>query len=136
MSIAWEGLCPLLYVYDMRVSLAFYRDALGFTVVQSSSPGDDCDWCWLRRDDVEIMLNTQYERDRRPPDRDSARAQAHHDTCLYIGCRQLDAAYAELRARGIDARPPVVRDYGMKQVYFQDPDGYSLCLQWAAGGDE
>jgi catechol 2,3-dioxygenase-like lactoylglutathione lyase family enzyme len=44
----------------------------------------------------------------------------------------VDAAYAHLRARGLEVQAPVVRDYGMKQVYVTDPDGYNICFQWPA----
>lgn len=132
MGIRLEGICPLIQVFDMRVSLAFYRDALGFELVHSSPPGDDCDWCLLRLDAAELMLNTQYERDERPAGRDPARIAAHGDTGLYFRCSDLDAAYASLRARGVEVQLPVVRDYGMRQLSFHDPDGYSMCLQWPA----
>jgi len=59
-----------------------------------------------------------------------ARTAAHADTTLFFGCSDLDAAYAHLRKHGIDVRPPVVRDYGMKQLVFSAPDGYGICLQW------
>ena len=42
---------------------------------------------------------------------------------------RIDAADAALRARGVAARDPTVTDYGMKQVYLKDPDGYEICLQ-------
>ena len=29
----------------------------------------------------------------------------------------------------VAARPPFLTGYGMKQVYFKDPDGYDICLQ-------
>lgn len=131
MGINVDGMCPLLQVFDMPTSLAFYR-VLGFEVLQSAPPGDDCDWCLLRLNGTELMLNTQYEKDDRPAMADGARVGAHRDTSLFFRCRDLDAAYAHLRAHGIDARPPVVRDYGMKQLSFRDPDGYNLCLQWPA----
>jgi hypothetical protein len=35
----------------------------------------------------------------------------------------------ELRARGVVTRESIVTDYGMKQVYLNDPDGYEICLQ-------
>jgi catechol 2,3-dioxygenase-like lactoylglutathione lyase family enzyme len=79
------------------------------------------------------MLNTQYERQERPPAADPARRAAHGDTALFFGCRDLDAAYAHLRGRGVQVEPPVVRPYGMRQLAFRDPDGYGLCLQWPAG---
>ena len=127
-----DGLCPLLQVFDMPTSIAFYRDKLGFEVIGSSGPGDDCDWCRLRCDGAELMLNTRYERDERPPEPDPQRVEAHDDTALFLGCRDLDALHAHLAAQGIAAEPPVTRPYGMRQVSCKDPDGYALCFQWKA----
>jgi glyoxylase I family protein len=127
-----SGTVTLIQVFDMRRSLAFYRDALGFAVVRDSGGGDDSDWVWLRLDDVEVMLNTMYERDARPPAPDPARVAAHADTALFIGCRDLDAACAHLRSHGVAVEPPVVRPYGMRQLAASDPDGYGLCFQWPA----
>ena len=81
---------------------------------------------------VELMLNTAYEDEARPPAPDSARTAAHDDTAIYLGCPDLDAAYAHLRSRGMNVNEPKVAPYGMKQVYVHDPDGYNLCFQWPA----
>ncbi len=86
----------------------------------------------LRLNGVELMLNTAYEEDTRPPAPDPVRFAAHDDTCLYFGCPDVDAAYAYLRARGVAAKEPKVAPYGMKQLYLSDPDGYSICFQWPA----
>ena len=69
MAIAIQGLAPLLQVFDMPRSIAFYRDMLGFQVVGAAPdvPDDRFDWALLRRDGVELMLNTAYEADARPP---------------------------------------------------------------------
>lgn len=133
MSIEVRGSAPLLQVFDMPASLAFYRDALGFQVVRTDRPGDDCDWVQLRLGDADLMLNTRYEPDARPPAPDPARVAAHDDTCIYFGCPDVDAAYAHLRARGVAAGPPSVAPYGMKQLYLRDPDGFALCFQWTVG---
>ncbi len=37
-KLVFEGVCPLLEVFDMPASLAFYRDVLGFEVVASAPP--------------------------------------------------------------------------------------------------
>lgn len=125
-----HGMCPLLNVFDMPASLAFYRDVLGFAVVSTSRPDPEPDWVLLRKDGAELMLNTAYERHVRPPDPDPARVAFHGDTGLFFGCRDLDAAYAELRAKGLEVQPPVERDYRMRQLYVKDPDGYVVCFQW------
>lgn len=132
MEIQLEGLCPLIQVFDMRASLGFYRDVLGFQVTQRAPDKEDCEWCLLCRNGMELMLNTQYERDERPGRRDTARATAHGDTAFYVGCRDLDAAYLRLCAQGVPVDAPVVTHYGMKQLMLRDPDGYGVCLQWRA----
>lgn len=132
MGIKVEGVAPLIQVFDMPRSVAFYRDVLGFEVVATSPPRnrDDFDWGLLRLDGVELMLNTAYEEDQRPKAPDASRINAHGDTVLFFGCRDVDAAYVYLRTKGVDARPPTIAPYGMKQLYLTDPDGYAICLQW------
>lgn len=132
MRLELEGLCPLLQVFDMPRSLAFWRDLLGFELVASAPEGDDCDWCLLRHGQSELMLNTRHERQARPPAPDPAHVAAHADTTVFLGCRELEAAWEHLRAHGLDVPPPVVRDYGWKQLSLRDPDGYGVCLQWPA----
>jgi catechol 2,3-dioxygenase-like lactoylglutathione lyase family enzyme len=133
MAIDMRGLCPLIQVYDMPTSIRFYRDVLGFEVVDNSTPRstDDVDWCWLRGSNgTELMLNTRYEFDSRPPAPDPDLIAAHDDTCLYVGCPDVDGAYRHLREKGLDIAEPKVAWYGMKQLYLKDPDGYGICFQW------
>jgi len=131
MKLQVAGGVALLQVFDMPRALAFYRGVLGFAVVQWAPPGEWCDWCWLRLGGVELMLNTAYERETRPPAPDPARWAAHDDTTIYIGCQELDALAAHLRGAGIACEGPRVAPYGMRQLYLHDPDGYGLCFQHA-----
>jgi len=132
MGIHVEGLAPLIQVFDMPRSVAFYRDVLGFEVVATSPRRghDDFDWGLLRLEGVELMLNTAYEEADRPPQPDASRVAAHADTGLFFGCRDVDAAYAYLREKGVSVQPPANAPYGMRQLYLRDPDGYVVCLQW------
>jgi glyoxylase I family protein len=135
MAIAIESATPLLVVFDVPTSIAFYRDVLGFEVVRTSPPfsdaKDDFGWAMLRLNGVELMVNNAYENNIRPPAPDPVRIAAHADTILYFGCRDVDAAFAYLRSRGISLKEPKVAYYGMKQISVKDPDGYSLCFQWS-----
>jgi glyoxylase I family protein len=132
-TLKLEGLCPLLQVFDMTTSIAFYRDVLGFEVIAQAPPeGDACDWAWLRHGTAELMLNTRYEADDRPAAPDPARVEAHDDTALYIGCRDVDGAFRYLREKGLNLEAPTVAHYGMKQLHVKDPDGYTICFQWKA----
>ena len=130
MGIEIQGVAPLLQVFDMPAAIHFYRDLLGFELVLTSQPGEYFDWALLRLSGVELMLNTQYERERRPAAPDAVRARWHADTCLYFGCRDVDGAYRFLREKGLDVKEPVNREYGMRQLEIVDPDGYHVCFQW------
>ena len=136
MTLDIRGLAPLLQVYDMPTSIRFYRDKLGFGVKMTSPAlgGEDrFHWVLLELGGAELMLNTAYEFDsERPIPPDAARTAAHDDTCLYFSSPDVDAAFEAFRRKGVAVNPPKVAPYGMKQLYFHDPDGYALCFQWAA----
>ena len=131
MSIEVRGVCTLIQIFDMPTSVRFYRDILGFEVIQTTPrDGDQFDWGLLRLGDTELMLNTAYEQDNRPAQPDPARIEAHQDVCLYFGCPDVEAAYRHLLAQGIEVEKPKVAPWGAKQLYLRDPDGYTLCFQW------
>jgi glyoxylase I family protein len=131
MALEIEGITPLIFVFDMPASVHFYRDILGFEVVNHApeyAPGL-FHWAMLRRNDVTIMLNTAYDEGEAPAQPEPARVAAHGDTQLYIGCRDVDAAYQYLLDKGIKVKPPSVAPYGFKQLHVEDPDGFHICLQ-------
>jgi catechol 2,3-dioxygenase-like lactoylglutathione lyase family enzyme len=137
MAMQFNGLVPLIQVFDMNESVAFYRDIMGFEVHRHSpeilaAEGRYYHWALLRHGGAELMLNTAFDSNERPAARDSAREGAHDDVCLYIGCPDPDAAFDELKARGVDLAPPETAAYGMRQLLLRDPDGYQICLQTPA----
>jgi glyoxylase I family protein len=67
MDLGIRGMAPLLQVFDMPASMAFYCGLLGFEVAGKSRQEPPFDWVLLRLNGVELMLNTAYESDQRPP---------------------------------------------------------------------
>ncbi len=132
MAIDVRGVCALLQVFDMPTSIKFYRDVLGFEVVQTSEPGEHFDWAFLKLNEAKLMLNTAYESHARPPAPVPARIDAHDDIGLFFSCPDVDRAYQHLRKQNLEVKEPKITGYGMKQLYVKDPDGYCLCFQWAA----
>ena len=133
MSVEINGMTPMIQVFNMRRSLAFYLEILGFEVVSDSGNGNDSSWVWLRLNGIDLMLNDQYEPGHAPEAPPLERIKWHRDTCLYFGCPDPDAAYEYLRSKGIECDPPKVTPYGMKQLYLSDPDGFKICFQWSTG---
>jgi glyoxylase I family protein len=131
MALEIEGIAPLIQVFDMPASVHFYRDVLGFELINHApeyAPGL-FHWAMLRRNDVTIMLNTAYDEGEAPPKPEPARMAAHGDTIFYIGCPDVDSAYQYLLGCGIKVTPPTIAPYGFKQLNVMDPDGFHICLQ-------
>jgi glyoxylase I family protein len=126
-----KGLYPLIQVFDMKTSLSFYCEVLEFKIHESAGQKDDLGWVWLKWSNIDLMLNTAYETPNRPEKPDAARVAAHEDTILYFGCPDVEQAYQTLISKGLKLSPPVITSYGMKQLYFHDPDGYGICFQWS-----
>lgn len=136
-----RGVCPLLQVFDMPTSLGFYRDILGFEILEAAPSrdqveGDQFGWVWLRCGGADLMLNSAYEPGGVRPERaDPHRVAAHDDVALFIGVPEIDDVYLQLRDRGFKLEPPHLAAYGMKQLYLKDPDGFTICFQWSATSD-
>lgn len=122
-------LTPLIQVFNMPRSLAFYRDVLGFEVVMDSGDGDNSSWVWVKKDGCHLMLNDQYEPGSEPETPLVERVRWHNDTALYIGCENVDEVFEYLTSKGLDLDPPIATTYGMRQLNLTDPDGYQICFQ-------
>jgi len=133
MAIDVESGVTLLAVYDVPTSIAFYRDVLGFEVIQTSTPFDDAKdnygWAMLRKNFAYLMLNNMYEDNIRPEEPDASRSSHHGDTTIYFACGDVDAAADFLRSKGVTVHGPMDTHYGMRQVRILDPDGYGLVFQ-------
>jgi uncharacterized glyoxalase superfamily protein PhnB len=131
MPIQSHRATPLFQVFDMRRSVAWYRDMLGFEVVQSHEPDGHLYWAMLRLGDATLMLNAQYEDEDRPA-QEPPSLPGHHDVTLYFDCPDVDAAHKHLEAKDVKSSGPKVTYYKMKQLTVTDPDGYQLCFQQPA----
>jgi len=129
-KIIIKGIAPLLQVFDMPASVAFYHNILGFEIIEQVPTGDNCDWALLRLNQVEIMLNTAYERHERPSLPDPTRIESHGDTILFFNCPDVDAAYRYIVGNGFEVKEPDISHYGYKSINITDPDGYKLCFHW------
>jgi len=132
MALEIKTMTPLLQVFDMATSLKFYCDVLGFEIVatDANTVAPNHNWVWLKLNGTDLMLNTAYEYDKRPPSPDPRRVASHGDASLFFAAPDVDKVCAHLRAKGIKVKEPKVAPYGMKQLYLRDPDGYGLCFQW------
>jgi len=128
------GLTPYIEVFDMNASLAFYRDLLGFEIRFASPEVDTAEgrfshFVRLGRGKAELMLNTAYDSNERPPDRREARWSGCRFTRFYVACDDVWALHGEITANGLEAEPPAPTGYGYVAFSVSDPDGYGVTFQ-------
>jgi len=120
-----NGLKPLFQVYDVRKSVAFYTEKLGFKLDGTYEPGGDLYWASLVKDGVEVMLNACWEDNERPDSVDPQRVRGHGDLELYFQCEDVDAVYEAFKSNGLELNPPS-EQHGRREVIVTDPDGFRL----------
>lgn len=115
-------LAPLLIVAKIEDSLRFYREQLGFHMIEAWVPDGKIGWCRLERDGVRLMLQ-------QATDEDGPAVGRGHGVCFFFQCVDADAEYATLCDKGLSLQEPTIAFFGMKQLFVTDPDGYELCFQ-------
>jgi len=112
---------PLLEVRDIARSVEFYRDRLGFDLVGRAAVDGRLFWCRLERGGSCVMLQQQEE--------GSLGMERGRGVSLYFICDDADAMQVELSMRGLDVDPPSIAEYGMKQLFVAEPNGYQICFE-------
>ena len=104
----------VLTVRDVRASLAYYRDSLGFDI--AFEYGDPVFYAGLCRDKATIHLISAERTPRQP---------GHGAVALFVD--DVNALYADFVRRGAKApEPPADRAYGLRDFNAFDLDGNQL----------
>jgi len=82
----------------------------------------------LNRNGFRLMLETAQSPDPPPGAAGARGAEARATVNLYLSVEDVGAEAARLQAAGVAHEGPVVKPYGMKEVTFQDPDGYTWTI--------
>ena len=105
----------VLAVKNLAVSVAFYRDMLGFSL-DFEVPG----WAFLSRDRFRVMLG------------ECADAMAAHETgdhsyFAYVTVDDIDELYREFVAKGVSLVQELAdKPWGMREFGVRTPDGHRI----------
>lgn len=115
---------PLLNVEDADSSIAFYRDALGFEVVQTFEADGATVWALLTSGDTKLMINQPDHAD----SKGRRNAASYGDVVLYCTVESARDRHADLAARGLTVGEVTTEAYGMEEFLLRDPDGYEIAI--------
>lgn len=111
-------LTPMLGVTDLKRTMAFYCDELGFRCIGTVGETDPV-WCHLERDGVRLMFN-------RPPEMTGLPRPVRDFQIFYAYTDDVAGLHAAWKAKGLPVTDLRVTVYQMKEFELRDPDGYWL----------
>jgi lactoylglutathione lyase len=111
-----------LLVRDLASCTAFYRDTLGLEVQESESTPDSISF---RMGNVHFfLLEVSAAAHMVSSEPLELKIEGGPRVLLAAGVEDVDAAYEELKAKGVTfLRPPTDQPWGLRTAYFADPEG-------------
>jgi uncharacterized glyoxalase superfamily protein PhnB len=100
-----------LEINNLADAVAFYHEQLGFEI-ETNAPEAEPPMATLRAGRTRITLVEQLETMLR-------RGRGVH---FFLGVKDVDAYYAELKARGVYVMPPADEGWGGRFITVEDPD--------------
>ncbi|HEX4372536.1 MAG TPA: VOC family protein [Puia sp.] len=114
---------PSFIVADLKTSVSFYTDKLGFEVLHIG-PDDDPFWAIVGRDNISIFLKA-IAPDIKPIPNHTRHEWARWDA--YISTADPDMLFEEYRSKGVAFHQPILDDSdGLRGFEIADADGYIL----------
>jgi uncharacterized glyoxalase superfamily protein PhnB len=116
---------------DLEASIRFYRDAIGFAVLQNYEHEGKVVAAVVGAGDCRIVLN----QDDGKLGWDRIKGQGFYLQFNVAGLADVDATAARIKAAGgtlIDE--PADRDWGVRMFQFKDPDGFKLGVSTPLAG--
>lgn len=113
----------VIYVTDMKRSIRFYRDGLGFAL-QNESPA----WSELSAGGITLALHITEN----PGEEHDFMSAGRVD--MQVTVADLDVTRERLLAHGYEINEPMLmEDINLRVVQIRDPDGLDITLSAAAG---
>ncbi len=114
---AFQRAMPVLETADMGVSLAFYKEKLGFS---ASTWGEPPSFAIVQRGTATIALALVAT---------DEVAVTRQTWAAYVYVADVDHLYAEFLRHGVSvAEPPVTRPYNCREIVVDDPDGHIIAF--------
>ena len=112
------NLRPMLETEDLKQTIKFYTELLGFKCQGLFPDAENPCWASLQRDEVEIMFTTR-----------NAHSRLEKPTMtgsLYLNPDKVDEAWEQLKDKVTVEYPIENFDYGMREFAIRDCNGYLI----------
>ncbi len=128
---ALQGIIPLIQVGNMRESLDYYCEVLGFALEEVWPEAEDPRWARVSRGGAQFLLTMDLGTSDRP-----FIAEKGNGVVFYIPCEDLGALYEEFSSKGAIIVQEPVPFGGRWQFTVADINGYVLTFSEPFGRAE
>lgn len=113
-----RNLTPMLETADLRQTIEFYKEALGFKCEGMFPDTENPGWACLQKDDVVIMFTSRNAH--------SSIEKPMMTGSLYLYPDDVDEAWTQLKDKATVEYPIEDFIYGMREFAIRDCNGYLL----------
>jgi lactoylglutathione lyase len=122
-TLRLRSVMPMLTVNDIQASIAWYRDVLGFVLVEEYKMEGEVRGARLRAGVVEILIN----QDDFAKGRDRKKGVGLRLYCMTA--QEIDQLAAAIRERGgTITQEPQDQSWGARDFAIADPDGFNISI--------
>jgi catechol 2,3-dioxygenase-like lactoylglutathione lyase family enzyme len=115
-----ESCIPVIPSADLKKSLRFWVDGLGFEVTSEMSAKGKIIGCMLRKENLAFWLNQRAGTPIKPKDYEGIR--------MYWAPTDIRETREKLKGLGYQVSELDDRDYGQTEFFLTDDDGFSHCF--------
>ena len=126
MAVTFSTQTPNLVVADIARSLTFYRDVLGFSVVESVPKESPFVFVMLMRDKPVVFLNAVSVVREDPAYSKLADNVGQSGVSMYFDVKGVHELYDALKGKVTVVAPLERKFYGVTEFNVADPDGYLI----------
>ena len=126
MAVTFSTQTPNLVVSDIARSLTFYRDVLGFSVIESVPKDPPFVFVMLKRDTPVVFLNAVQVVREDPAYAKLADAVGNSGVSMYFDVKGVRELYESLQGKVTVVAPLERKFYGITEFNITDPDGYLI----------
>ena len=118
-----KSLTPNLMVEDVRRTVDFYRDVMGFDMLAAVPEGETVlDWAMVQRDDARLMFQSRPSLSRDVPILESAPIGASQS--FYVEVEGIQSLYDHIKGKVEIVNDIHTTFYNTREFYFKDINGY------------
>lgn len=132
--MTFNKLTPKIMVDDINKTISYYRNVLGFELINAEPDNGDVHWAIMKRDDIELMFQTRDSISKEHSEFHTMETSA--PITFYIDLDNINKLYNHLKDKITILIDLHITSYGAVEFSIRDCNGYILTFAQNSNGTE